>query len=211
MSATEALQESTSLAETAPGAGLPPATAYSNPALLGLLGFILATFMANFGAVKWISTDVALWVGVVIGGLGQIIAGLLHFRLRDNFAFLVFLAFGFFWVTTPLFRIADQTHFFQVATSSVAAWLFLWAGISTLFLVGSLYVNRTFPIVFAFLIPGLILQGFGTLSSSSGLNQSGGYLLIACTVPACYALVVVFLNGVTGHERLTLGPPVLAP
>jgi succinate-acetate transporter protein len=188
---------------------LPSATEYSNPALIGLLGFIVATYTANLGTVGIIGTNEIVWVGVIVGGFAQLVGGLLFFRLNNTFPFLVFTAYGFFWITTPMLTISDKIDFFKVSATSLGYWLLLWSGITTLFLFASLFVNRTFIVVNIFTVVGLALQGIGLLAGIRGLETVGGWSLIICTTVAAYGLFAMFMNGLLRQERFSLGAPLL--
>jgi len=85
----------------------------------------------------------------------------------------------------------------------------MWAILSAVFGVASLCINKTFPLVFLFLVPGLVLQAAGTWAANDASVRAGAALLLLCCLPAIWALWALFLNGVMGEPKFGLGQPIL--
>ena len=71
-----------------------------NPAILGLLGFGLATILLNLHNVGLLErTCVTVSMGLMLGGFAQLIAGILEFRQKNTFGGTAFVAYGLFWLS----------------------------------------------------------------------------------------------------------------
>lgn len=196
---------------SAPGptpAGAGPA--YANPALIGLLGFIFATTIANLHNVGLTGADATVWVGAIFGGLVQMIAGFYHFRLGpgETMSMTVFVAYGAFWIITPVFSIAAAVKLLPVESTSVGAWLLMWAALSLLFMIAALWANKTLALVLAFVWTGLLGLAVGVLAKSDVATRVGGALLLGSAAVACWLLVSGLLNAQAGTS-LTTGEPLL--
>ena len=72
----------------------------ANPAVLGLTCFGLTTLMLNLHNAGLFKMDTTiLGLGLFVGGLAQVIAGILEFRKGNTFAMTAFLAYGTFWIS----------------------------------------------------------------------------------------------------------------
>lgn len=187
-----------------------PAPSYANPALIGLLGFIFATAIANLGNVGIIGADATVWVGAIFGGVVQMIAGFYHFRLgpAETMSMTVFVAYGAFWIITPVFSIAAAAKLLPVESTSVGAWLLMWAGLSLLFMIGALWANKTLALVLLFVWTGLLGLAIGVLASSDIATKVGGWLLLASAAVACWLFITGLINAQAGTS-LSTGSPLL--
>ena len=72
----------------------------ANPAALGLVGFGLTTVLlslVNAGVLPAGGEGVVVPLALAYGGLIQIVAGLLEFRVANTFGMTAFLSYGAFW------------------------------------------------------------------------------------------------------------------
>ena len=77
--------------------------ALADPGLIGLLGFVLATLTAQTARLGIQDEGPVFWVGAVFGGVVQVTAGMLSYFQGDNFHFMVYNAFGYYWIVVPGF------------------------------------------------------------------------------------------------------------
>src|ERR1700744_2542593 len=93
----------------APPAAPPAASAaVGNSAPLGLAAFAVTTFMLSMINAKLMSaaiTPVVFGVALMFGGLTQLIAGVIQFRIGNAFTGVLFSTFGAFWLA--LYAIAE--------------------------------------------------------------------------------------------------------
>ena len=105
-----------------------PAETTANPAPLGLLGFGMTTILLNLhNAGLFPLSTMIMGMGVFVGGLAQVIAGIMEFRKNNTFGMTAFCAYGFFWLslvavwTFPNLGIADAS-----SATSMGFYLVLW-------------------------------------------------------------------------------------
>ena len=70
----------------------------ANPAPLGLMGFGMTTVLLNLHNAGFYPLDsMILAMGLVYGGLAQIIAGVMEYRKGNTFGTTAFCSYGLFW------------------------------------------------------------------------------------------------------------------
>ena len=71
----------------------------ANPAPLGLLGFGMTTILLNLHNTGLYGLNtVIIGMGLFIGGLAQIIAGVQEWKKNNTFGATAFTSYGFFWI-----------------------------------------------------------------------------------------------------------------
>ena len=70
----------------------------ANPAPLGLLGFGMTTILLNLANAGIIELNIVIIaMGIALGGLAQIFAGILEYHNDNTFGETAFIAYGLFW------------------------------------------------------------------------------------------------------------------
>ena len=70
----------------------------ANPAPLGLTGFGLTTILLNLhNAGLYPNNSMILGMGIFVGGIAQIIAGILESKKNNTFGTTAFVSYGSFW------------------------------------------------------------------------------------------------------------------
>lgn len=64
-----------------------------NPAVLGLAAFGITTLTLQFHNLGLIGLAPVIWLGLVLGGSCQLMAGLMEFRTGNNFGFVAFCGY----------------------------------------------------------------------------------------------------------------------
>ena len=82
-----------------------------NPAVVGLGGFGLTTMVLQFHNVGWMGIGPVIWLGLIFGGLAQMIAGLQEMKTGNNFGYCAFTAYGCFWIALALLSLAISTTY----------------------------------------------------------------------------------------------------
>ena len=106
MSTIDALAQPAAQPEAKPAGQ--QAGAWGNSAPLGLAAFAVTTFMLsmiNAELMKAPITPVVFGVALMFGGLAQLIAGIIQFRIGNAFTGVLFSTFGAFWLS--LYAIAE--------------------------------------------------------------------------------------------------------
>lgn len=86
----------------------------ANPAPLGLLGFGLTTVLLNLHNAGFYPLDsMIMGMGVFVGGIAQVIAGIQEWKKGNTFGATAFSAYGLFWrwpITWRLLSRLGQPH-----------------------------------------------------------------------------------------------------
>ena len=93
----------------------------ANPAPLGLLGFGMTTVLLNLHNAGLMPLSIVIVaMGIALGGLAQIIAGIFELRNGNTFAGTTFTAYGLFWWSLVLIWVNPFTAAGIEAASKVA-------------------------------------------------------------------------------------------
>jgi uncharacterized protein len=182
----------------APPAAAPAASAaWGNSAPLGLAAFAITTFMLSMINAKLMPAaiePVVFGVALMFGGLAQLIAGIIQFRIGNAFTGVLFTTFGAFWLS--LYAIAEfflkdivgPTTPATMALRGQAIGLFLYAfGIFTVWILITAF--RTNIMVVAALV-GLaatfFVLGAGNYYGNGLTVEVGGYMGLVVAAMAAY-------------------------
>jgi len=191
MSTIDALAQPAAQPEAKPAGQ--QAGAWGNSAPLGLAAFAVTTFMLsmiNAELMKAPITPVVFGVALMFGGLAQLIAGIIQFRIGNAFTGVLFSTFGAFWLS--LFAIAQ---FFlkdiPAAHAGHALGLFLYAfGIFTVWiLIAAFRTNVMVVAALTGLAATLFVLGAGNYNGNGLTVEIGGYMgLVVAALAACIGL-----------------------
>lgn len=176
-------------------------TKKANPAPLGLLGFGMTTVLLSLHNADVLALDgVTLAMGIFVGGLAQVLAGIMEYKNGNTFGTVAFTLYGMFWLTF----VATHAGIEGMSGSgeTLGTWLLLW-GILTLFLfIGTLKGRKSLMFVFATLTVTFFLLSAGNLGSVDGLVMAGGAVGVVCGLAAMYTAFAEVLAEQYGREIL---------
>ena len=176
-------------------------TKKANPAPLGLLGFGMTTVLLSLHNADVLALDgVTLAMGIFVGGLAQVLAGIMEYKNGNTFGTVAFTLYGMFWLTF----VATHAGIEGMSGSgeTLGTWLLLW-GILTLFLfIGTLKGRKSLMFVFATLTVTFFLLSAGNLGSVDGLVMAGGAVGVVCGLAAMYTAFAEVLAEQHGKEIL---------
>jgi succinate-acetate transporter protein len=180
----------------------------ANPAPLGLLGFGMTTILLNIHNAGIFELDsMILGMGIFMGGIAQIFAGLQEWKKNNTFGATAFVAYGSFWLSFVAIVLLPSTSFgaaFKSSETALGWYLLLW-GIFTLFMfVGTLKLNRMLQVVFFTLTILFVLLAIGEFTGNASIHKFAGYEGIICGASAFYGCVAQILNEVYGKKVLPL-------
>ncbi len=178
----------------------------ADPGLIGLLGFAIATLTAQLAHLGVQNESSVFWVGAIFGGVVQIIAGMLSFTVGDDFHFLVYNAFGWYWLCMPGFLLGGELGFFEVAGPARGVFTLMFAVLALLFTFPGAMHNTVLPITLLCVSAGLALQSVTAFGGAGAFGAMGSVLLIASSVLATYMLVEKFIRRTMGRAIVPLGP-----
>jgi len=181
----------------------------ANPAPLGLLGFSLTTILLNLHNVGFFGLNTAIIsMGIFVGGLAQVIAGIQEFKKENTFGATAFTAYGFFWLTlVAIWLLPRSTQFADLQSDKmVMGWfLLVWGIFSAFMFVGTLKMNRTIQLVFGSLVVLFLLLAIGDFSGVEAVTRLAGVVGIFCGCAALYLGMAQVLNEVYRKDILPIG------
>jgi succinate-acetate transporter protein len=182
----------------------------ANPAALGLVGFGLTTVLlslVNAGVLPPGGEGAVVPLALAYGGLIQIIAGLLEFRLGNTFGMTAFLSYGAFWWWFAFLQIFAHTGVVDISAAgpTIGVALMLW-GVLTLYLwISTFRLARILWLVFLTLWITFFLLGLGAASATPALAHLGGWLGLVCGALAMYGSFGLVTNATFGRTVIPLG------
>lgn len=164
-----------------------------NPAVVGLAGFGLTTFMLQLHNLGVISLPPVIWIGLVFGGTCQLIAGLMEFKTGNNFGFMAFTGYGAFWISLALMLVFGTSpavgKLFPVLAmgpTDLGWFLVGWTIFTAILFVGSMRHNTMLAIVFLTLLVGFIGLDVEKLANIASAGTFAAWDLIVCAFSALY-------------------------
>jgi len=184
----------------------------ANPAPLGLLGFGMTTVLLNIhNAGLYPLGSMILAMGLVYGGLAQVIAGLMEFKKGNTFGTLAFTSYGLFWLSLVILLVLPNFTLLSPAAiepgnTAMAAYFFMWGMFTLLMFCGTMKTSRAIQFVFSSLALLFFLLAAYRLTGSSDLLLITGMEGIICGASAIYTGIAEVLNEVYDRTVLPLCP-----
>ncbi len=180
----------------------------ANPAPLGLLGFGMTTILLNLANAGIIPlTSMIMAMGIFVGGLAQVIAGVMEWKKNNTFGTTAFTGYGFFWISLvaiwvmPKLGLAEPTDPY-----TIAFYLLLWGIFTFGMWIGTLRLNKALQWVFGTLVILFFLLAIADFTGNHGIKVIAGFEGIVCGLLAVYASLAQILNEVYGKVILPIGP-----
>ena len=176
----------------------------ADPDTVGLFSFAFGTFIVNMSTLGFYSLDTqVLFAGMILGGFGQLLAGLQDYKRNNLFGSTAFTGFGLFWITYGLVNLAAALKWLPPADATVGAWYTaLWA-VFTLGLVGaSLKLNKVLTVTLAFVFLLLLFLSLGTWLGRDMLTKLGAACGVISAVMALYLGLAQIWNATFGRTVL---------
>lgn len=179
-----------------------------NPAVVGLAGFGLTTMVLQFHNLGWCGVGPVVALGLIFGGLAQLIAGLQEIKTGNNFGYCAFTTYGAFWIALAIIFLLNHFNIYKASTTDVGWFLVAFTLYTAIMFVGSMRINTALAITFLLLLVGFILLDFAHFGYPQ-LTKAAGYELIACALGAWYCMAHVIYLDVFGKDVLPVGKPWL--
>ncbi|MGB8219647.1 MAG: acetate uptake transporter [Methanoregula sp.] len=174
----------------------------ANPAPLGLCAFGTTTILLslwNAGVIGISSPIIAM--AIFYGGLAQIIAGLMEWKKNNNFGFLTFVSFGFFWMTfagvfiLPAFGLAKAP-----GPADLAAFLTVWGIVAFGLLICTLNMHRSLQVTVLAVFLTIALLVAAELTESGLVKLGAGLMGILAGALAIYIGLGQVINEIHGRK-----------
>jgi len=184
----------------------------ANPAPLGLLGFGMTTVLLNLhNAGFYPLGSMILAMGLVYGGLAQVIAGVMEYKKGNTFGTLAFSSYGLFWWSLVILLLLPNFTLLSPGVTdandtAMAAYFFMWGMFTLLMFFGTIKMNRALQFVFSSLTVLFFLLTLVRLTGNADIAMIAGYEGIICGASAIYAGLAEVLNEVYGRIVLPLCP-----
>lgn len=180
----------------------------SNPGPLGLLGFGTATILLNIhnAGITELSI-VILAMGICLGGMAQVIAGIFEFVHGNTFGGTAFTSYGLFWWSLVLIWINPFKEAGIAGTDSLSMgfYLLIWGVYTALMFIGTLKHNGATQFVFASLAILFFLLAIEHFTGSHAVARIAGIEGIICGLSAFYTALGNIINGEHGKVIFPLG------
>lgn len=179
----------------------------ANPAPLGLLGFGMTTVLLNLHNAGFYPLDsMILGMGLVYGGLAQVIAGAMEFKKGNTFGTTAFSSYGLFWWSLVVLILLPKSYSnFAPLNTAMAAYFFMWGLFTFVMFFGTLKLNRALQFVFMSLAVLFFLLTARELTGNAFVGAIAGYEGIICGLSAVYLGLTEVLNEVYKREVLPIG------
>ena len=183
-------------------------TKIANPGPLGLLGFGMTTVLLNLHNAGLLSLSIVIVaMGIALGGLAQIIAGVRELKQGNTFAGTAFTAYGLFWWSLVLIWVNPFAEAGIEAADKVTMgyYLLLWGIFTGFMFVGTLKHDRATQVVFGSLTVLFVLLALGDFTGNHTITTVAGFEGIFCGLSAIYSAVGQIVNGEHGKTVMPLG------
>jgi len=180
----------------------------ANPACLGLMGFGMTTVLLNIHNAGFFKLNVMiLAMGIFMGGLAQIIAGIMEWKKNNTFGTTAFTSYGLFWLSLVVIWLFPEKVGEAGAPdgTAMAAYFFMWGLFTFVMFIGTLRANRASQFVFGSLAILFFLLT-AVKAGYTGLATITGYEGIICGLSAIYTALAQVLNEVYGRVVWPIGP-----
>ena len=165
----------------------------ANPAPLGLLGFGMTTVLLNLHNSGIIPLSIVIIaMGIALGGLAQLIAGIMEFKAGNTFGATAFSAYGVFWWSLVFILVLPVSN--KADEKSMGFYLLLWAIFTAGMFIGTLKHNKITQIVFGSLAILFLLLAIADFTESHIIKVIAGYEGIFCGAAAIYSALGQIIN-----------------
>ncbi len=175
-----------------------------NPAVVGLAGFGLTTLLLQFHNLGWIEIGPVLAMGIIFGGLAQMIAGFQEQKMGNNFGYSAFVAYGSFWIGLGIIWILNHFNIYKSSHTDVGFYLVGWTLYTAIMFVASLRVHKAMTVTFGTLLLGFILLDLAHFGMPQ-LTVVAAVDLIICAGAAWYMMAAIIINDLAGKTVIPVG------
>jgi succinate-acetate transporter protein len=139
-------------------------------------------------------------MAIFYGGIAQIIAGLMEWKKNNNFGFLTFVSFGFFWVSFAGLMMLPALGLAKAPQPvDLAAFLSVWGIIALGLLICTMKMHRSLQATVLAVFLLVVLLVAAELTGSGLIKMAGGVMGIIAGGLALYIGLGQVINEV--HNR----------
>ncbi len=180
----------------------------ANPAVVGLAGFGMTTLLLQFHNLGYCGLGPIIVLGLLFGGLSQMIAGFQEQKMGNNFGYSAFVAYGAFWIGLALIFLMNNFEIYKSSTTDVGFYLLGWTLYTTGMFIASLRIHTAMAFTFFTLWLGFLLLTIGHFTDPVW-NTVAAYELFVCAASAWYMMFAIIINDLAGKTVLPMGKPII--
>ncbi len=184
---------------------------FASPGPLGLAGFGLTTCVLsaiNAGLLPHEAVAAVVPLAFAFGGVAQIIAGIMEFRVGNTFGMVAFTSYGLFWWWFALLNWTIGAGWLKAPPPAAGGVVLLMWGIFTLLMwFASFYKPKAVWSIFLLLWITFFLLAAGDFGAGTG--KLGGYLGLVTGADALLVAFIEVLNATANRTVIPLGDPIL--
>jgi uncharacterized protein len=175
-----------------------------NPAVVGLAGFGMTTLILQIHNLGYCGLGPVLALGLIFGGLAQMIAGYLEFKVGNNFGFSAFVSYGAFWISLGIIFLLNHFGVYASNESDTGWFLVVWTLYTFIMWGASLKIHGAMASTFTLLLLGFILLDLAHFGFPQ-VTKTAAVVLILCALNAWYMMAHVIYQQVYGRNVLPVG------
>jgi uncharacterized protein len=188
----------------------------ANPGPLGLAGFGLTTVVlsaVNAGILPHEAIPAVVPLAFAYGGIAQLIAGVLEFKVGNTFGMVAFTSYGLFWWWFAFLQWTVGAGWLKAPPPVAGGTVLLMWGIFTLLLwIVTFRLSKAVWSIFLLLTITFFLLAWGDFGYSIGpitCGTIGGYFGLITGLDALLVAFIEVLNATAGRVVLPLGKPII--
>jgi uncharacterized protein len=189
----------------------------ANPGPLGLAGFGLTTVVLsaiNAGLLPHEAIPVVVPLAFAYGGMAQLIAGVLEFKVGNTFGMVAFTSYGLFWWWFALLQWTVGAGWLKAPPPVAGGTVLLMWGVFTFLLwIVTFRTSKAVWSIFLLLWITFFLLASGDFGYSIGsltCSQVGGYVGLVTGIDALLVAFIEVLNATAGRVVIPVGKPMVA-
>ncbi|MDR2198310.1 MAG: acetate uptake transporter [Deltaproteobacteria bacterium] len=175
----------------------------ANPTPLGLITFGLSTILLSLVNAGILDNGAQVMAqALFVGGLAQMLSGVMEFFRGNTFGCVVFTSFGGFWISVAAFDILPKLGWAEPGSAGlVGTFMLIWS-IYVFLLFLAVYKGGVLALVVGSLTLLLLILAVGTYSGSSAIIKVAGYEGVICGGSALYLGCAITLEETAGKKIL---------
>ncbi|AIZ56230.1 hypothetical protein Mpt1_c03340 [Candidatus Methanoplasma termitum] len=161
----------------------------ANPVTLGLYGFALAVILLSIHNLGYFGMDpTVIMAAIFMGGIAQLIAGLIEMKKNSMFTGTVFTLLGLFWIAFGILQMGALGVISLGAPNhtSLSTFFLIFTILVILLTFGTFKLPKSFIITFLLIVVTLVLLTSGAFLEESILTKAGGVVGFLAGAAAVY-------------------------